>query len=42
MYHSSATFIEAFKQVICFSTWNKNYGKICQRKQLSSVKCPAA
>ena len=35
MYHSIAT--EALKEVICFSKWSKD-GKMCQRRQLSSVQ----
>ena len=38
MYHSRATFKEALKQVIYFSKLSKNYGKTCQRRQLSSVQ----
>jgi len=38
IYHSRARLKEAQKQVICFSNESKNYGKMCQRRQLSSVQ----
>jgi len=38
MQHSGATLKEDLKQVKCFSKYSKNCGKMCRRRQLSSVQ----
>jgi len=37
LYHSRAT--EALKQVICFSKYSRNYGKMCQWSSFQVSSC---